>query len=133
MTAVQSRPKYQREYPRVPTALPTEIGLGDGGVIFAQTVNISRAGLQLSSDRVTRDVVFPNGQPTSPSERLEVNLRVRLNFDKESPIWISVRCLGVMFRRKGEDEYHLGMQFVEFEDDGYRVLERFIDSHTPDH
>ena len=131
MTAVQASTKYHREYPRVLTSLPTEIGLGDGSVIYAQTVNISRAGLQLSSDRVTRDVIFPRGHPNSPSERTEVSLRVRLNFDRDGPVWISVRCLGVMFRRIGEDEYHLGMQFVEFEGDDYHTLERFIDGRGP--
>ncbi|MCP5151602.1 MAG: PilZ domain-containing protein [Ectothiorhodospiraceae bacterium] len=118
---------YHREHPRVAMSLHTEI-VGASGVIHAQTVNISRAGLQLECDRVTRDAVFPGGQPLSPSARPQVRLRIQLPRRAES-CWVEVDARGVIFRRIGADDFRLGLEFEHFEEGGYHCLERFVDEN----
>jgi len=117
--------RYQREHPRAAAELTAEIHRADGRRRFAQTVDISRAGVQVVADRATREFVFPAGQPSDPADRPRVMLRLRLPGSPDAT-WIRVDAEGVLFRRMGENDYRLGIQFLRFDDDGYEQLERFI-------
>jgi len=122
--------RYKRDHPRVAANLPVELTMPGGDTIHALTVNVSPAGVQLACDRVTARAFFPGGQQAMPARKLEIDARLRFPESSGMPAIIEARCAAVFARRVKENEYRLGLQFLGFEGDGHRTLERFLEDQS---
>ena len=120
--------RYRREYPRVAIELLVELHLAEHRVVYAQSVDLSLAGIQLLCDRVTRDIVFPQGQPDGPSDRPQFRVRARLpdHVGTQSDEWFDADVEGVIERRVGEDQYRIGLQFMELDTEASALLEELV-------
>jgi len=119
---------YKREHPRVSVHLPVELRTPEGVPLHARTVNISRAGLQLSCDRHTFSRLFPGGLQPLPSQRVAVRVRLELPPQAPGPAALEASCNAVFSRRIAENDFRVGLQFTDLPEAGYERLERYIDS-----
>lgn len=103
--------KERRLYPRFDVILPVQLHIGNASV-EANIFDISQGGMQLGCDRATAEIVVPTpNQSVSPGQNLAVKARFRC---PNSPEQIAVECRLVVSRRIADNEYRIGLEFVEF-------------------
>ncbi len=121
--------KYRREYPRISGELQVEIQPGSGALVHATAVNISYAGLQLVCDQDTVKSLLAGGLRAPPGERLEIAIQLVPASQEGVSATVKADCRTVFTRRVSEREYRIGVSFHEFEEDGYELLESYIDAY----
>jgi hypothetical protein len=111
---------------RYKVKLPVELILEDGTVLPVESVDISNKGLQFICDSWVADEIEPRGIQVHPLE--QIRLKAVIDFpgmDKDSSKMYA-RCRIVVARRMSQDEYVIGLAFVDFENGSERLLEKFI-------
>jgi hypothetical protein len=111
---------------RYKVKLPVELILEDGTVLPVESVDISSKGLQFTCDSWVADEIEPRGIQVHPLE--QIRLKAVIDFpgmDKFSSK-LYARCRIVVARRMSQDEYMIGLAFVDFENGSERLLEKFI-------
>ena len=106
--------------------LPVELILEDGTVLPVESVDISNKGLQFACDSWVADEIEPRGIQNHPLE--QIRLKAVIDFpgmDKYSSK-LYARCRIAVARRISQDEYLIGLAFVDFENGSDRLLEKFI-------
>jgi hypothetical protein len=106
--------------------LPVELILEDGTVLPVESVDISNKGLQFACDSWVADEIEPRGIQTHPLERIRLKAVIDFpDMDKYSSK-LYARCRIVIARRVSQDDYLIGLEFVDFENGSERLLEKFI-------
>ena len=106
--------------------LPVELILEDGTVLPVESVDLSNKGLQFSCDSWVADEIEPRGIQNHMLE--QIRLKAVIDFpdmDKYSSK-LYARCRIVVARRISQDDYLIGLEFVDFENGSERLLEKFI-------
>ena len=106
--------------------LPVELILEDGTVLPVESVDLSNKGLQFSCDSWVADEIEPRGIQNHMLE--QIRLKAVIDFpdmDKYSSK-LYARCRIVVARRVSQDDYLIGLEFVDFENGSERLLEKFI-------
>lgn len=105
----------QRHHPRIPASLRVELG----GFEFS-TTNISVTGLQVACPGMIFDLL---------SDELEAAELVVVLPDQKR---VRGRCR-LVYASEWNDEYLLGLEFANFEDNGHELLNTYIasSSETP--
>jgi len=106
--------------------LPVELVLEDGTVLPVESVDISNKGLQFSCDSWVADEIEPRGIQNHPLDQIRIKAVIDLpGLDKYSSK-LYARCRIVAARRISQDDYQIGLEFVDFENGSERLLEKFI-------
>ena len=106
--------------------LPVELVLEDGTVLPVESVDISNKGLQFSCDSWVADEIEPRGIQNHPLD--QIRLKAVIDFpdmDKYSSK-LYARCRIITARRISQDDYMIGLEFIDFENGSERLLEKFI-------
>ena len=119
--------KYKREHPRVNIGLPIQVIRANGVVIHSTIFSLSRDGLQLSCDHQTARLIIPKLQQKLAVEPVQIHVRFRLPLSSRPPIEIDVHCLAKYVRRTSQNNYHIGLNYVDLDDDDIDGLERFVE------
>ena len=102
--------KERRLYPRFDVILPVKLEVG-GQIVDANIFDISMGGMQLGCDREAAEVLVPTpNQVVSPGQ----NLVVRASFRCPGGEGVSVECRLVVSRRVSNNEFRIGMEYLEF-------------------
>ena len=126
MDSLKTVPYERRSAHRYKVKLPVELILEDGTVIPVESTDISNRGLQFSCDSWVADEIEPRGIQNHPLD--QIRLKAVTDFpgmDKYNSR-LYARCRVVVARRLSQDEYLLGIEFVDFENGSERLLERFM-------
>ena len=111
---------------RYKTKLPVELILEDGTILPVESVDISNKGLQFCCDSWVADEIEPRGIQNHPLD--QIRLKAVIDFpgmDNDSSK-LYARCRIVVARRISQDEYLIGLEFVDFENGSEHLLEKFI-------
>jgi len=119
-------PFERRSTHRYNVTLPIELILEDGRVLSVESTDISNKGLQFRCDSWVADEIEPRGIQNHPLD--QIRLKAVTDFpgmDKYNSR-LYARCRVVVARRLSQDEYILGIEFIDFENGSDRLLERFM-------
>ncbi|UCB54225.1 MAG: PilZ domain-containing protein [Thiotrichales bacterium] len=126
MISIKSAPYERRSAHRYKVKLPVELILEDGTVLPVEATDISSKGLQFSCDSWVADEIEPRGIQNHPLD--QIRLKAVTDFpgmDKYNSR-LYARCRIIVARRLSQDEYVLGIEFIDFENGSDRLLEKFI-------
>jgi|GEM_PF-902309 len=126
MSLIKTIPYERRTAHRYKIKLPIELILEDGSVIPVESTDISNKGLQFSCDSWIADEIEPRGIQNHPLDQIRLKAVTEFpDMDKYNSK-LYARCRVVVARRLSQDEYLLGLEFIDFENGSERLLERFI-------
>jgi hypothetical protein len=106
--------------------LPVELILEDGTVLPVESVDISNKGLQFSCDSWVADEIEPRGIQNHPLEQIRLKAVVDFPDMDTHNSKLYARCRIVAARRVSQDDYQIGLEFVDFENGSEHLLEKFI-------
>jgi c-di-GMP-binding flagellar brake protein YcgR len=119
-------PFERRRTQRYIVNLPVDIVLQDGSVLPVITSNMSRTGLQFRCDSWVADEIEPRGIQNHPLDAIRVKAITDFPDMGKYKSRLYARCRIVVARRLSQEEYLIGLEFVDFENGSERLLERFI-------
>jgi c-di-GMP-binding flagellar brake protein YcgR len=117
----------RRLFPRYESDAPLKVAGGNGGFLSVDLINISLGGLQFVCDPSVRRELCPNEDRNAPVSRMELRVRLEPGPGEGRAERIEVLCRLVFCRRVAQDEYRLGLQFLEFFGAAEQDLERFVE------
>jgi hypothetical protein len=106
--------------------LPVELILEDGAVLPVESVDISNKGLQFSCDSWVADEIEPRGIQNHPLEQIRLKTVIDFPGMDTHNSKLYARCRIVAARRVSQDDYQIGLEFVDFENGSEHLLEKFI-------
>lgn len=106
--------------------LPVELILEDGTVLPVESVDISNKGLQFSCDSWVADEIEPRGIQNHTLEQIRLKAVIEFPDTDKYNSKLYARCRIVVARRISQDEYVIGLAFIDFENGSDRLLEKFI-------
>lgn len=116
----------RRSTHRYKVKLPVELILEDGTVLPVDSVDISNRGLQFSCDSWVADEIEPRGIQTHPLDQIRIKAVTSFPGMDKYNSKLYARCRIAVARRVSQDEYLIGLEFVNFENGSDRLLEKFI-------
>ena len=114
----------RRQSFRHPVKLQVDLVLGDGSILPVEASGISANGLQFRCDSWLADEIEPRGIQNHPLDRIQIKVVADLPISGENRLY--ARCKIIVARRLSQEEYILGLEFVDFERSSEKVLARFI-------
>ena len=114
----------RRKSLRYPVKLQVDLVLTDGSILPIEANNISAKGMQFRCDSWLADEIEPRGIQNHPLDRIQLKAVTSLPISGENKLY--ARCKVIVARRLSQEEYILGLEFVDFEKSSEKVLERFI-------
>jgi hypothetical protein len=126
MTGNPHYPFERRNLRRHKVNLPVELVLEDGTILPVEACNISGRGLQFRCDSWVADAIEPRGIQNHPLDRIRLKAITDLpDMDKYNSR-LYARCRIVVARRLSQDEYLVGLKFIDFENGSDKLLNLFI-------
>lgn len=122
MVATKSNDRRQNQ--RYLVRLQVDLVLGDGTILPVEACNISNNGLQFRCDSWLADEIEPRGIQNYPLDRIQIKVVADLPISGENRLYS--RCRVIVARRLSQEEYLLGLEFVDFEKSSEKALKRFI-------
>jgi c-di-GMP-binding flagellar brake protein YcgR len=116
----------RRSTHRYKVKLPVELILEDGTVLPVESIDISNKGLQFSCDSWVADEIEPRGIQNHPLDQIRLKAVTELPGMDTYNSKLYARCRIVVARRLSQDEYLLGLVFMDFENGSERLLKKFI-------
>ncbi len=114
----------RRQSFRHPVKLQIDLVLGDGSILPVEASGISAKGLQFRCDDWLANEIEPRGIQNHPLDRIRIKVVADLPISGENKLY--ARCKVIVARRLSQEEYILGLEFVDFEKSSEKVLQRFI-------
>ena len=126
MISITTVPYERRSAHRYRVKLPVELILEDGTVLPVESVDISNKGLQFSCDSWVADEIEPRGIQNHPLDQIRLKAVTDFPDMDKYNARLYARCRIVVARRLSQDEYLIGIEFINFENGSERLLEKFI-------
>jgi c-di-GMP-binding flagellar brake protein YcgR len=102
--------KERRLYPRFDVILPVKLSVNNN-TVEANIFDISMGGMQLGCEQGAAEIIVPTpNQTVSPGQ----NLVVVASFRCPNGQGVTVNCRLVVSRRVANNEFRIGMEYVEF-------------------
>lgn len=119
----------RRHYPRISTELPLEIEIDAGETVRGTIRNLSVGGLEISCDRWCADRILPSGHQAFPGQPIRARLRWTLPGGGQEQV-VEASAEIVVSRRLSQNEYRVGIHFLDFSADGEQAVQRFVASRA---
>ncbi|MDH5612410.1 MAG: PilZ domain-containing protein [Gammaproteobacteria bacterium] len=117
--------KERRLEHRYPIQLPIDLVLEDGTILSVEACNISTLGLQFKCDSLIANEIEPRGIQKRPLDQIKLKVVAKLPVSGDKKLYS--RCKIVVARRLSQDQYILGLEFIDFEANSDKVLDRYIE------
>lgn len=115
-----------REQQRVSVSMEATVDMQDGSSVTCRVANLSRAGLMLTCDLETVKTLIPSLRPPAPGRWIAIKIRFTVPVLPMQPVSVTADGHIVHMRRISRDEFHLGIQFAAFENNGYEHVDRYV-------
>ena len=116
----------RRQFPRVHSQIAAEVSTPAGQTVPVTVLNLSRVGLQLGCDANTAASIVPPGHRSYPEQAISIEVGLTLPFTSRRPVRVVMKSRAVYCQASGEGNQLIGVEFVDFDADGYQLLEGFI-------
>lgn len=126
MTVKGHLPFERRNLRRHIVNLPIELVLADGTILPVQASNISAKGMQFRCDSWVADAIEPRGIQNHPLDQIKLKAITDLPNMEKYRSRLYARCRIVVARRLSQDEYLIGLEFIDFENGSDKLLNLFI-------
>ena len=125
-----------RNQQRVDVATDITIEKSDGCCLTCSVSNLSRTGVMISCNQETVKQLIPEQKAPAPGHWIAVKTRFSVPVVATQPVSIIADGNIVHMRRIARDEFQLGIQFAEFEGNGFDYVDRYVakllaDSRNP--
>jgi len=108
-----------RNQQRVDVATDITIEKSDGCCLTCSVSNLSRTGVMISCNQETVKQLIPEQKAPAPGHWIAVKTRFSVPVVATQPVSIIADGNIVHMRRIARDEFQLGIQFAEFEGNGF--------------
>lgn len=125
MKTVSARPNLRNQQ-RVDVATDVTVEKADGCCLTCKVSNLSRAGIMIQCCRETVRQLIPGERVPAPGNWIDVSLRFSVPVVASQPVVVEASGHIVHMRRVARDEFQLGIQFAEFEGNGYDYVDRYV-------
>ena len=125
MKPVSLKPSLRKQQ-RIDTLLNIKVTDRRGKIYLCEAINISRAGMMISCDPKLATQLLPDARSPAPGQGIEALVEFALPVDASQTVRITAACQIVHLRRISRTEFHIGIRFDSFEDNGYDCLEQYI-------
>jgi len=120
--------RIDRRYHRLATTIACEVcGIANEERLPALILNLSIGGLKFRCGLQVINSILPEDQRT-PGQILDVEMEIcfDLPLGNDTPVKIKTRASVVHSERLAQDEFHVGVQFIESDDGVARQIKRYI-------
>ena len=118
----------RRQSFRHPVKLQVELVLSDSSILPVEATGISARGLEFRCDSWLADEIEPRGIQNHPLDRIQIKVVADLPISDENRFY--ARCRVIAARRLSQEEYVLGLEFIDFEKSSEKVLARFLEEQS---
>lgn len=115
-----------RNQQRVDVTTNITIEKSDGCCLTCRVSNLSRSGVMIACDQETVKQLVPDMRAPSPGRWIEVKTRFSVPVLPTQPVTILAGGSIVHMRRVARDEFQVGIQFSEFEGNGFDYVDRYV-------
>ncbi|MGO1461336.1 MAG: PilZ domain-containing protein [Marinobacter sp.] len=98
----------------------------DGCLLTCKIANLSRTGVMISCDQETVSQLIPRLKVPAPGNLIVVKARFSVPVTPSQPVSIVANGTVVHLRRMARNEFKLGIQFVDFEDNGFDYVDTYV-------
>ncbi len=115
-----------RNQQRVPVDASIALEKPDGQRLDCQIANLSRSGVMISCTEEAARVLLPGLRAPAPGLYFGVTARFSVPVLPAQPVAVTADCNVVHLRRVSRDEFQVGIQFSEFEGNGFDYVDQYV-------
>jgi hypothetical protein len=115
-----------RNQQRVDVATEVTVEKPDGSSLVCSVSNISRTGLMILCGRDEVQALIPGQQTPAPGTWIEVKTSFSVPVVASQPVSVIAHGNIVHLRRISRDQYQIGIQFAEFDDNGFEYVDLYV-------
>lgn len=104
--------------------IPVDLLLSNGIMLKVNACNLSLKGILFSCDNWISNKIEPRGIQNHPLDHIQFSISAEL--DKNKKLYANGRI--VIARRVSQDNYLIGLEFIDFQKDSYTNLQAYINS-----
>lgn len=125
MKAATVKPNLRNQQ-RVDVVSDIVIVTPDGCQLTGKISNLSRTGVMVSCDQESAGQLIPRLKAPAPGNWIMVKARFSVPVVATQPVSILANGNIVHLRRMARDEFQLGIQFADFEGNGFDYVDRYV-------
>lgn len=125
MTSATAKPNLRNQQ-RADVVCDIVIEKPDGHQLTCKIANLSRTGVMLSCNQETVNQLIPRLKIPDPRNLIVVKARFCVPVIATQPVSIVANGNIVHLRRMARDEFQLGIQFADFEDNGFYYVDTYV-------
>jgi hypothetical protein len=115
-----------RNQQRVDVATEVTVEKPDGSSLVCSVSNISRTGLMILCGRDEVRALIPGRQTPAPGTWIEVKASFSVTVVASQPVSVTAHGHIVHMRRISRNQYQIGIQFAEFDDNGFAQVDQYV-------
>ena len=125
MKSVVAKPNLRNQQ-RVDVATEVTVEKTDGSSLVCSVSNISRTGLMISCGQSQVQELVPDQKTPAPGAWLEVKASFKVPVVDSQPVAVVGHGHIVHMRRISRNEFQIGIQFFEFDDNGFEHVDQYV-------
>jgi len=122
---VPTKPNLRHQQ-RAEVSLEITIEQQDGASLSCTMINLSRSGMMISCDQEILSALIPDQKTPAPGHWIPIRTSFSVPVVAQQPVLIEAAANIVHMRRIARNKFHLGIQFVEFEGNGYNYVDLYV-------
>lgn len=115
-----------RNQQRVDVSTEITVERPNGSALTCSVANLSRTGVMISCTQETIKALIPDQQSPAPGKWISVTTRFAVPVVATQPVSVVAEGHIVHMRRIARNEFHVGIQFSEFEGNGFDYVDRYV-------
>jgi len=115
-----------RNQQRVDVSTEITVERPNGCALTCSVANLSRTGVMISCDQDAVKTLIPDQQSPAPGNWISVKTRFAVPVVATQPVSVVADGHIVHMRRIARNEFQLGIQFSEFEGNGFDYVDRYV-------
>ncbi|MGM0773937.1 PilZ domain-containing protein [Marinobacter sp.] len=125
MKPVAAKPNLRNQQ-RVDVATEVRIEKTDGSWLDCEVSNISRTGIMILCDQEAVRKLVPGQKTPAPGNWISVTATFSVPVVAHQPVSVIAGGNIVHMRRIARDQFQLGVQFTEFEGNGFEYVNNYV-------
>ncbi|WP_027832701.1 PilZ domain-containing protein [Marinobacter sp. HL-58] len=125
MKPVAAKPNLRNQQ-RVDVATEVRIEKSDGSCLTCEVSNISRTGIMILCGQEAVKKLVPGQKTPAPGNWISVTATFSVPVVAQQPVSVMATGHIVHMRRIARDQFQLGIQFAEFEGNGFDYVNNYV-------
>ncbi|HEY9120767.1 MAG TPA: PilZ domain-containing protein [Marinobacter sp.] len=125
MKPVAAKPNLRNQQ-RVDVATEVKIEKSDGSSLTCEVSNISRTGIMILCNQEGVKKLVPGQKTPAPGNWISVTATFSVPVVAQQPVSVVAGGNIIHMRRIARDQFQLGIQFTEFDGNGYHYVDNYV-------